>query len=56
MLQVGVSDIFVHRNRFDNNAQFVCPLCTEYEEDEVHFLLQYLVFHDIRLKYLRPFN
>ena len=54
--RLGVSDIFVHRNRFDNNAQFVCPLCTEYEEDEVHFLLQCPVFHDIRLKYLRPFD
>ena len=54
--RLGVSDIFVHRNRFDNNAQFVCPLCTEYEEDEVHFLLQCPVFHDMRLKYLRPFD
>ena len=52
-----MSDIFVHRNRFDNNAQFfICPFCTEYEEDEVHFLLRCPVFHDIRLKYLRPFD
>ena len=43
-----MSDIFVHRNIFDNHAQFVCPLCTEYEEDEVHFILQCPVFHDIR--------
>ena len=50
-----MSNIFVHRNRFDNNAQFVCPLRTEYEEDEVHFL-QCPVFNDIRLKYLRPFD
>ena len=54
--RLGMSDICVQRNRFDNHAQFVCPLCTEYEEDEVHFILQCPVFHDIRLKYLRPFD
>ena len=53
--RLRMSDIFVHRNRFDNNAQFVSPLCTEYE-DEVHFLLQCPVFHNIWLKYLRPYD
>ena len=49
-------DICVRRNRYDNNAQFVCPLCTEYEEDEEHSILQCPVFRDIRLKYLRSFD
>ena len=54
--RLGISDIFVHRNRFVNHAQFVCPLSIEYEDDEVHFILQCPVFHDIRLKYLGPFD
>ena len=35
---------------------FVCPLCLEEEEDELHFLLQCPVYHDLRLKYLYPFD
>ena len=46
--RLGMSDIFVDRNRFDDNEQFVCPVCTEYEEDGVHFLRQCPVFHDLQ--------
>ena len=47
-----VSSILIHRSIFISNAQSVCPLCNEYEEDEMHFLLHSPVYYDQRQKYL----
>ena len=40
--RLEMSDIFVHSNIFDNNAQCVCVLCIECEEDEFHFCFNVL--------------
>ena len=31
-------------------------MCAEHEEDDIHFLLQCPVYHDLRVKYLSPFH
>ena len=31
-------------------------MCTEHEEDDIHFLLHSPVYHDLRVKYLSPFH
>ena len=52
--RMGMSNIFTNRILVDES--FVCPLCVEEEEGELHFLLQCPVYHDLRLKYLYPFD
>ena len=44
--RMGVSVILTH----------LCPMCTEHEEDDIHFLLHCPVYHDLRVKYLSPFH
>ena len=50
--RMGVSSIFSHRSRFTPHADTLCPLCNEYEEDDIHFLLHCPVYYDLRQKYL----
>ena len=54
--RMGMSNIFTNKCRFLVDESFVCPLCIEEEEDELHFLLQCPVYHDLGLKYLHPFD
>ena len=54
--RMGMSNIFTNKCRFLVDESLVCPLCIEEEEDKLHFLLQCPVYHDLRLKYLLPFD
>ena len=54
--RMGVSVILTHKYRFVNDKETVCPMCTEHEEDDIHFLLHCPVYHDLRVKYLSPFR
>ena len=54
--RMGVSVILTHKYRFVNDKETVCPMCTEHEEDDIHFLLHCPVYHDQRVKYLSPFH
>ena len=54
--RMGVSLNMTHKLRFIQASDTVCPMCMEEEEDEIHFILQCPVFHDLRLKYLAPFD
>ena len=55
----GISDLAVHRFRYNTNVcNYICPLCNEEVETEVHFVLCCPVLSDIRnvfipLKYYR---
>ena len=42
--------------RFVQDSVTVCPMCTEEEDYEIHFILHCPVYHDLRLKYLAPFD
>ena len=53
---MGMSNIFTNKCRILVDESFVCSFCIEEEEDELHFLLQCPVYHDLRLKYLHPFD
>ena len=53
---MGMSNIFTNKCRFLVDESFVCPHCIDEEEDEVHFLLQCPVYHDLRLKCFRTFH
>ena len=54
--RMGVSLIMTHKLRFVQDRDTVCPMCMEEEEDEIHFILHCPVYHDLRSKYLAPFN
>ena len=54
--RMGVSLNMTHKLRFIQASDTVCPMCMEEEEDEIHFILQCPVFHDLRLKYLALFD
>ena len=54
--RMGVSAILTHKYRFVNDKETVCPMCTELEENDIHFLLHCPVYHDLRVKYLSPFH
>ena len=54
--RMGVSLIMTHKQRFIQDSDTVCPMCMEEEEDEIHFILHCPVFHDLRQKYLAPFD
>ena len=54
--RMGMSNIFTDKCRFLVDESFIWPLCIEEEENELHFLLQCPVYHDLRLKYLHPFD
>ena len=53
---MGMSNIFTDKCRFLVDESFIWPLCIEEEENELHFLLQCPVYHDLRLKYLHSFD
>ena len=44
----GVSELFVHHYRFRNNAVYLCPLCKDAEDTEIHLVLCCPVLEDIR--------
>ena len=49
-LKLGISDIYVHKNRFKRNDQLVlnnCPFCPEVE-DEFHLCFRFNMYDDIR--------
>ena len=54
--RMGMSNIFTSKCGCLVDESFVCPLCIEEDEDKLHFLLQCPVYHDLRLKYLHPFD
>ena len=45
--RMGMSNIFTNKCRLLVHESFVCALCIEEEEDEIHFLLQCPVYHDL---------
>ena len=53
---VKLSAFLTHKYRFVNDKETVCPMCTEHEENDIHFLLHCPVYHDLRVKYLSPFH
>ena len=53
---MGVSLIMTHKLRFVQDSVTVCPMCEEEEEDEILFILHCPVYHDLRSKYLAPFD
>ena len=54
--RMGVSLIMTQKLRFILDSDTICPICMEEEEDEIHFILHCPVYHDLRLKYLAPFD
>ena len=54
--RIGVNVILTHKYIFVNDKETVCPLCTEHEEGDIHFLLHCPVYHDLRVKYLIPLH
>ena len=54
--RMGVSLIMTHTIRFVQDSDTVCPMCMEEEEDEIHFIPHCPVYHDLRSKYLAPFD
>ena len=54
--RMGVSLIMTHKLRFVKDSDTVCPMCMGEKEDEIHFILHCLVYHDLRSKYLAPFD
>ena len=53
---MGASLIMTHKLRFVQDSYTVCPMCMEEKEDDIHFILHCPVYHDLRLKYLAPFD
>ena len=53
---MGVSLIMTHKLTFVQDSVTVCPMCMEEEEDEIHFIPHCPVYHDLRSKYLPPFD
>ena len=52
--RIGVSDIVVHRNRYQNNlnADLSCPLCGAQKDDEIHVVLCCPALEDLRQKFI----
>ena len=49
----GISDIKVHKLRYcPGETNLLCPMCTEEDEDEIHFLLHCPVYNDLRSTYI----
>ena len=48
--------LMTHKLRFIQDGVTVCPMCMDEEEDEMHFILHCLVYHDLSSKYLVPFD
>ena len=54
--RMGVSFIMTHKLRFILDSVTVCPMCMEEKEDEINLILHCQVYHDLRLKYIAPFD
>jgi len=50
----GVSEMYIHKYRYENEYQRLCPLCKEGDEDEDHMLFRCPVLCDLRNKYIVP--
>ena len=52
--RTGFTDLYIHKYRFSNDSQssFICPSCTEEEEDEDQFLIRCPAYEDVRFKYI----
>ena len=52
----GVSDIFVHTNRFQSTGpqMSLCPFCENELEDETHFVLSCPAYNDLRKDLISP--
>ena len=51
--RMGITDLFIHKSRYKKDPESrLCPLCTEREEDENHFLLYCPALYDLQEKYL----
>ena len=50
----GISDLYIHKHRYDVMLETVCPLCQEEDEDEYHILIRCPAVSDLRLKYILP--
>ena len=50
--RMGVSEIFSYRLRYSSPSYTVCPCCMEEEKDDIHVLLQWPVYADLRTKFL----
>ena len=51
--RLGMSELHVHRYRYNEPPSLICPSCNESEEDEFHFLFKCPAYENIRVKYLR---
>ena len=50
----GISDLYIHKHRYDAFLDIVCPLCQEEDEDEYHVLIRCPAVSDLREKYIIP--
>ena len=50
----GISNLFIHKHRFEAIDHFLCPLCQEEDENEYHVLIRCQAVNDLRVKYLVP--
>ena len=48
----GISDLYIHKHRFETNNHLLCSLCHEKEENECHILIRCQAVSDLREKYL----
>ena len=48
----GITDMYIHRHRYETIIQSQCPLCQEEDEDEYHILIRCPAVSDLRNKYL----
>eukprot|EP00745_Piridium_sociabile_P006919 TRINITY_DN14433_c0_g1_i2.p1 TRINITY_DN14433_c0_g1~~TRINITY_DN14433_c0_g1_i2.p1 ORF type:complete len:494 (+),score=25.16 TRINITY_DN14433_c0_g1_i2:66-1484(+) len=54
--RLGISELAVHRYRYkkSNDSDFICPLCKESQENEVHFVLCCPALKNIRETFIKP--
>ena len=50
----GITEMYIHKCRYESEYQKLCPLCKEGDEDEDHFLFRCPVLYDLRNRYLVP--
>lgn len=54
--RMGVSQINIHRYRFQNSTENkCCPFCEDKLETEIHFLFECQTYCELRIKYLAQF-
>ena len=49
----GISNLHVHKHRYTDPTEMMCPSCKECDEDETHFLFTCPAYNDVRTKYLQ---